>query len=184
MRAGDEALENKIRRMIFNLIVEYPGVSSNTIKNVFELTESALRYHLNYLEKNNKISSSDERGIKCYFPHPISVSIPKNTKDISKSNKLTPNQELLLTTIIRYPGITQKDLVSRTRISRFKANRNLKILKDLNLIKNTRNQNTICYEYVPDDDMRLKILRSFIVKFLNNEIDERTFLRLLKRVSE
>ena len=184
MHRGDEVLENKIRRMIFNLIVEYPGVSLNTIKNVFELTESGIRYHLNYLEKNNKISSSMERGIKCYYPHPSSVRIPKASKDILESQKLLPHQELILTTIMRYPGINQKDLINRTGINRFRINRDIRALKSLNLIKNTRNQNTICYEYIPDVEMRFKILKSFILKFLNNEIDEETFLRLIKRVSE
>jgi predicted transcriptional regulator len=80
MHNGDEVLENKIRRMIFNLIVEYPGVSLNTIKNVFELTESGIRYHLNYLEKNNKISSSMERGIKCYFPTRPLLAFRKHQK--------------------------------------------------------------------------------------------------------
>jgi predicted transcriptional regulator len=184
MHSGDEVLENKIRRMIFNLIVEYPGVSLNTVKNVFELTESGLRYHLNYLEKNNKISSSTERGVKCYYPHPTSVSIPKASKDSLESQKLPPHQELILTTIMRYPGINQKDLINRTKINRFRLNRDIRTLKSLNLIKNRRNQNTICYEYIPDVEMKFKILKSFILKFLNNEIDEETFLRLIKRVSE
>jgi predicted transcriptional regulator len=182
MQAGDEVLDNKIRRMILNLIIEYPGVSFNTIKNIFELTESGLRYHLNFLEKNNRVSSSIERGIKCYYPHPASVRFPKSTKGILGSHKLPPHQELILTTIMRYPGINQKDLIKRTGISRSKINRNLRTLQNLNLIKNTRHQNIVCYEYIPDVEMKFKILRGFITKYLKAEIDEDTLLRLIKRL--
>ena len=120
MQNGEPILENKFRRMLYNHIISYPGVSFNTLKNIYELTEGGLRYHLNYLEKNNKISSSLERGIKCYFPHPKSVTIPKNTKSTLESQKLPAHQELILTTIMRYPGISQKELINRTGINRFK----------------------------------------------------------------
>jgi hypothetical protein len=33
---GDEVLENKIRRMIFNHITKYSGVSFNTLKDIYE----------------------------------------------------------------------------------------------------------------------------------------------------
>jgi predicted transcriptional regulator len=182
MQSGDEVLENKIRRMIFNLIAQYPGVSLNTIKDIFELTESGVRYHLNYLEKNNKISSSTERGSKCFFPHPTSVHIPKSTQSILESQKLSPTQQSILTVIMRYPGINQKDLISKTGINRFKVLRNVKTLKTLKLIKNTRHKNNVCYEYIPDVEMRFKILKRFMLKFLKDEIDEETFFRLITRL--
>ena len=168
--------------MLFNHIISYPGVSFNTLKNIYELTESSLRYHLNYLEKNDKISSSLERGIKCYFPHPSSVTIPKNTRSSFESQTLLPHQELILTTIIRYPGISQKELIKSTGINRFKMNREIRTLKSLNLIKNTRRKKTICYEYVPDIEMKFRILKGFIVKYIKAEIDEETLLRLIKRL--
>lgn len=182
MEKADEVFENKIRRLIFNLIEHYPGVSFNTIKNIFELTESGVRYHLNYLEKNNKISSSTENGIKCYFPYPITVSIPKSANNILKSQKLPPHQELILTTIMRYPGINQKDLIKRTGINRFKITRDIRTLKNLNLIKNSKHKNMICYEYIPDVELKFKILKGFILRYLNNQIDEETFLGLIKRL--
>ena len=182
MLDGDAILENKLRRMLYNHIISYPGVSFNTLKNIYELTESGLRYHLNYLEKNNKISSSLERGIKCYFPHPASVTIPKNSKSTFESHKLPAHQELILTTIMRYPGISQKELISKTGINRFKINREIRTLKSLNLVKNTKRQNTICYEYVPDVEMKFKIIKGFIIRYLKAEIDEETLLRLIKRL--
>ena len=84
---------------------------------------------------------------------------------------------------MRYPGINQKDLIKRTGINRFKINRELRTLKSLNLIKNTRVQNVTCYEYIPDVELKFKILKRFIVKYLKGDIDEETFYRLIKRLS-
>lgn len=180
----DVVLENKIRKMVFNLIVEYPGVSFNKLKNIFEISDSNLRYHLNYLEKNDKISSALEHGIKCYYPHPASVTISKKTQGVLESHKLNPYQKRLLTTIMRYPGINQKELIKKTGIDRSKARRNLFTLKNLTLIKNSKRHNTTCYEYIPDVEMKYTIMRDLVMKFLNNEIDEQMFINLKKRLEK
>jgi predicted transcriptional regulator len=178
---GDEVLDNKVRRLIFNHIAEYPGVSFNKLKTIFELSDSSLRYHLHYLEKNGQISSSPENGVRCYFPHPTSVSIPKPQEPLA-SYQLTPNQKHILNMIIRYPGINQKELVKRTGLNRFKISRSISSLKDMDLIKNNRYQNNVCYEYNPDVEMKYKIMKGLMVKFLKGEIDEGTFLKLKKRL--
>ena len=81
-----------------------------------------------------------------------------------------------------FPKINQKELVNRTGMNRFKIKRNINTLKELNLIKNTRYQNTICYEYIPDVEMKYRILKGLMVKFLKNEIDEETFLKIKRRL--
>jgi predicted transcriptional regulator len=182
MSKGDEILKNKIRRMIFNLVATYPGVSFNNLKNIFELTDSNLRYHLNYLEKNNKISTDMEQGVRCYYPHPASVTIPQNSEPTLETQKLNLPQERILNIIIRYPGINQKELISRSKMNRLKVIRNLNALRNLNLIINTKDQNNVYYEYVPDVEMKYSILKGVVIKFLKDEIDEETFLRLKRRL--
>ena len=182
MSTGDEVLENKIRRLIYNHILKYPGVSFNTLKDIYELTDSSLRYHLYYLEKNNQIHSGTEKGIRCYYPHPASVTIPQRSQAPLGSRRLSPEQERILNVIIRYPGINQKEIVNRAGINRFKVMRNLQSLINLNLVKNRKFQNTVYYEYIPDVEMKYRILKGVMIKFLKNEIDEETFLKLKKRL--
>jgi len=124
--------------MIFKLIVNYPGVSFNKILDIFELTDSNLRYHLNYLEKNNKISSVLESAIRCYYPHPSSVKLLNNRQDNLESYKLTTEQEHLLKIIKNYPKINQKDLIKRSKMKHATAIRNLNSLKNMKLIKNRK----------------------------------------------
>ncbi|MFW9877333.1 MAG: MarR family transcriptional regulator [Candidatus Thorarchaeota archaeon] len=99
-----------------------------------------------------------------------------------ESHNLTTHQRRILNIIMRYPGINQKELVSRTKINRFKIMRELQILKSLNIIKNTKIENMVCYEYIPDVEMKYRIMKGLMVKFLSNEIDEETFLKLKKRL--
>jgi predicted transcriptional regulator len=175
-------MENKIRRMVYNIIVTYPGVSFTNIKNIFELTDSNLRYHLNYLEKNNKISSGVVGGVKSYYPHPSSVAVLRKPEQVMESQKLTPEQQHILTIIKQYPGINQKDLVNISRMNRQKLMRNLETLKNLNMITNMKIQNNVYYECIPDAEMKFVMLKGIIIKFLNNEIDEQTFLKLKEKL--
>ena len=179
---GDKVMENKLRRMIYNLIVTYPGVSFSNIMNIFELKDSNLRYHLNYLEKHGKISSSQEDGIKCYYPHPANVKLLDKRQEPIETHRLSPEQEKLLSIIKKNPKINQKELVSRSGMNRMTAVRNLNALKYLNLIKNKKIQNNVYYEYVPDVESRFVILKGLIIKFLSDEIDEQTFLRLKSKL--
>ncbi len=182
MVEGDEILENKIRRMLFNHIISYPGVSFNSLKNLLELTDSGLRYHLHYLERNNKIISRPENGVNYYHPHPSSFKIPQKSLNLLESQKLRPDQEKILNIVMQNPGINQKGIANLTRFNRFKVSRCIKSLMQLKLIKNKRIKNMVCYEYLPDIEMKYKILKGLMVHFLKDEIDEETFLRLKKRL--
>jgi predicted transcriptional regulator len=150
--------------------------------NIFEITDSNLRYHLNYLEKNGKISSSIENGSRNYYPHPSTVKLLNIRQEPIKSFRLTPEQEKLLGIIKNHPKINQKDLVKRSGLNRITTIRHLNSLKDLNLIKNSKLQNNVYYEYVPDIETKFIILKGLILKFLRNEIDEATFIRLKRRL--
>ncbi len=184
MAKGEMALENKTRNMLYNHITAYPGVSFNILRNIFDLTQGALRYHLEYLEKCEKISSGLQKGVRCYYPHQNIVNVPKRSEDELELHKLTPQQELILTTIKHYPGITQKDLVSRTRLGRFQVTRGLGKLQSLKLVKKLQIGRNVCYEYVPDDELKFKIIKKLVIKLLRDEIDEQTFLRLKRRLNE
>jgi predicted transcriptional regulator len=175
-------LENDIRRMLYNHIITYPGVTYSVLKNIFGLTDSALRYHLDYLEKCERITSGMDTGIRCYYPHEKNVIASKISTENNEVHKLTQQQEQILETIKFYPGINQKELVNRTRINRFQVSKNIKILQNMNLVNQYRLEKNICYEYVPDEEMKFKMIKRLVIKLLKNEIDEETFLRLVKKM--
>jgi predicted transcriptional regulator len=182
MQNGDEILANKIRRKLFNHIVSYPGVSLHSLKELHELSDSNLRYHIHYLEKNDKIISEINNGVNYYYPHPSSLRIPQKSQQLLESYKLTREQEKILTIIMQNPSINQKGITVLSKLNRFKVSRCINSLKQLGLVKNKQVGNMVCYEYIPDTEMKYKILRGLIVRLIKNEIDEETFLRIKKRL--
>jgi len=54
-------------KMIFDFISKNPGLHFNEIKRKIKIPKSTLRYHLNFLEKNEFIKSKKIRRYTCYF---------------------------------------------------------------------------------------------------------------------
>lgn len=176
----EAVFENEIRKMIYNHVVTYPGVSFRILLNLFELTEGGLRYHLDYLVKKNKIYMRLENGRRNYFPRFEFSQINKNLTAKDGYCKLTTVQNRILELIKNYPGISQKDLVCRLRSSPSQVSKNLKVLKKMGLVKDIKLDRNVCYQLTPDNEMRVKIIRELIVKLINNEIDEETFFKMVK----
>lgn len=178
---GNEAIENRSRRMIFNHIITHPGVSFSIIKQVFGLTDSTLRYHLNYLETRNEIRSIIQDRNKCYYPNQKHIFDTRIESELSVQ-RLNPTQERLINTIQLNPGITQKDLIFKTKLKRITIAQNVKKLLDFGVLRKEANGRHICYYYITDAELRKKVLKRLISKLLKNEIDEKTFLALKQKL--
>jgi predicted transcriptional regulator len=176
------AEENQIRKMIFIHIKEYPGVSFSKLKRFYDLNDGTLRYHLNYLERAKKISSKLENGKLHYYPYAKSTIDPKSTITNSRSNALTPHQELILNAIKQNPGVNQTELIAKTTLKRHVLTYNISQLIDLGMVKKNNHVKHVCYEYVPDELLQYELLKMLTVKFLNNEIDEQTYLKLRSKL--
>jgi predicted transcriptional regulator len=184
MFESDASLKNETRKLIYNHIKSHPGVSFNILKSVLKINESTLRYHLNYLERSDKISLGSENGRRYYFPYPgKTYVIPKAEEPNSLSPyKLSSTQEKIILAIQRNPKINQKDLVNITKINRITLSKNLKQLMDMCLVRKIPNGNSVNYEFLENKQLRYEILKRLIRKLLNNEIDEETFLRLKREL--
>ena len=180
----ESALTNETRRLIYSHIMANPGVSFIVLKSVFKLNESTLRYHLNYLEKSEKISFSLEKGRRYYYPHHGERHVIQNAEgsNLLTAYELTIVQEKIISAIKRYPRINQKELVKMTGINRITLSNNLKKLMNLCLVRKIPNGNKVQYEYLENKQLRYEILKRLIKKLLNNEIDESTFLKLKKEL--
>jgi predicted transcriptional regulator len=178
----DGVLENETRKMIYNHVAAYPGVSYSTLRTVFNLPDGTLRYHLNYLIKNDMIKLAVEKAKRIYFPNhdPKSNSNPQSHAPAHLN--LTSSQERLLTTIKLYPGISQKELTNVTKIKKFTVSNNLRRLMDLNLIRKINDENKVGYELISDEILKYEVLKGLVLKLLKKEIDEETFLRLKRKI--
>ncbi|UCH89161.1 MAG: MarR family transcriptional regulator [Thermoplasmata archaeon] len=175
-------LEHHIRKTIFNHIIAYPGVSFSTLKKIFDLNDSTLRYHLKYLERGERISSRIERGKLHYYPYFSNITIPTAANTSSKTNDLTPQQLHILYAIKKYPGINQTELITKTSLKRHILTYNISKLIDLGMVRKYNHVRNVCYEYITDELLKTETLKVLAIKLLNNEIDEETFLRLKNRM--
>ncbi len=174
-------LEHYIRKMIYNHITEYPGVSFQTLKKIYNLNDSTLRYHLKYLERAERINSNLEGGQLHYFPGYSINKISDTSKQIFTPQSLTQHQQHILTTIKQNPGISQKELGQRTSLKRFILTYNLTKLLDLGMIRKFNNGRNICYEFITNQLLKYEMLKVLAVKLLRNEIDENTFNKYRKQ---
>jgi predicted transcriptional regulator len=167
--------------MIYNHISTYPGVSFSVIKSLFNLTDGTLRYHLNYLESKHEIRSHLEGRNKCYYPVEELV-LGKDSESKLQNYKLTVPQERILNIIRRNPWITQKDLIIKCGLKGFTVKYNLKKLIGYGVVQKKENGRNTCYNFISDDALKSEVLKQLVVKLLDKEIDEHTFLKLKRKL--
>ena len=169
--------------MIYNHIQEYPGVSFSTLRKVHDLNDSTLRYHLQYLERGQKVSSNIQNGQLHYYPYNNVDKLATTSSSNIPTYKLTSHQQHILNTIKNYPGISQKELGQRTSLKRFILTYNLTKLIDLGMIRKYNNESHVCYECITREQLQAEMLKVLAIKLLSHEIDEKTFNQLKRKLN-
>jgi predicted transcriptional regulator len=185
VRSGQDkesALDHETRKMIYNHITHYPGVAFSVLRDIFALPEGTLRYHLKYLERAESICSELEGGNRCYYPEKTETLMLNLVEGQGASHKLTEIQKRILMIIKQNPGINQAELIKRTKLNRFTVNYNMKKFISLGLVRKFDDGGRVFYEYITDSVMRHEIMKSLIIKLLNNEIDEKMFNELKEKL--
>ncbi len=178
MPEGDIVFDHDTRKMVYSHILTYPGVSYITLKNIYNLSAGTLRYHLEYLTKAERIHVNIENGKRCYYPIKNEVVVSKQFKNNLASHHLTQTQQMMLNIIKKQPGITQKELIRKSKLSRIRVSYNINKIIDLGYVKKSNNGKHVMYEYITDELLRNEMLLRLTLRLLNKEIDEKRFLEL------
>jgi predicted transcriptional regulator len=182
MSNGEGALDHRTRKVIFNYIASNPGVSFGSVRKYFDLNESTLKYHLNYLERSKQVTSRREGRLRCYF------CMRNNGFDLSQIpqttlNQLNKNQRVILNMIIHNPGLGKSDLIVRTKLNRKTLEYNLDKLTELKLIWKVKTEGAeLGYEFITKESLRQEIYNRLLMKLLTDEIDENTFKKIKKKL--
>jgi len=162
LKAKSEKSSNDLRPKIANYIQIHPGSSFSDIQTIFDLPESTLRYYIKYLEKKGQIFSDSKKRI--YYP-----------TDHKGKKSLSNTQMLLINSIKKHPGITQKELAAETKINRLTIRKNINLLVEKERVTITRIGNEIHHFYIyPEELEKIKTLR-LITKLVQDKIDEETY---------
>ena len=179
----DLVLQHETRRMIYSHIIAHPGVSFNVLKEVFGLASGTLRYHLDYLKRAEKISFDPERGRRNYYPHHSEAVVTRMKINNVQTFKLNSLQELIVNTLKNNSRINQKRLTKLIGVNRFVLRNNLNKLIDLGMVKKVIKGKNVYYKYISNGHMQYEILKTLVMKLLNGEIDEQTFLELKNKMN-
>ena len=177
------ALEHRSRRQIFNFISSNPGASISAIKRFLGMNESTLKYHLHYLEKNEKIFATNHGRHTCYFcKHRTISEIYKEPKKRSAIANLTTTQRQLVDLIKSRPGITQKELAQISKLNKKSVSYNLRRLGDQKFVWVVKRDGKLGYEYITKEKLRSEMLNELVNKLLTDEIDEKTFKKIKRKL--
>ena len=182
MGKEDRVIDHHTRRSIFNHIATYPGVSFVTLRNIYQMPDGTLRYHLQYLERKKMILARILNGKRCYFP-----------SDTKQSNQIDPEgnligvplsdlQQKILHRIKSNPGSNQKEICSLVRCSRFTFDYNIRTLLSLGLVRKWKDGRSTRFEYIDQDTLVNEILKRAAEDLLTGKIDEDLFKRIKARL--
>jgi len=181
MPGGKAVLENKTRKQIFNYISTYPGTSFGEIKDVFEINESTLKYHLAYLQRAEQIISKREGRRRLYYIKPYIDNNPLKISPAGHKN-LTGNQIRIIKQIQNQPGISVKEIIKNTKLHRKTVAYNINKLIQHNIIWKVKSSDGIGYEYITEDKLRYEMYNQLLLKLIADEIDENTYLKIKKKL--
>jgi len=183
MHDGEGALGHKSRKLIYNFISTNPGASFESIKKFFDMNKSTLNYHLKYLERTKEIDTKREGGRRCYYcAHKIAHTAHPFAKE--KQSGLTDRQQQLIKIIQDNPGVSNKELITRTKLNRKNLSYNIKKLRERKLIWAVKSDGILGYEYVTKEKLQHEMVTRLISKLLANEIDEETYHKLKKKLEK
>jgi len=122
---------NPLRKKIFLLIWDRPGIHHREILRTLGITNGALVQHLYILEREGDIRAKLKGHRKHYF-------IAGIFDDKDRRHLLGPTQKKIYSLITKEEGIYQKDIANRLGMSRANICYHIKEIKGLGLIQDKK----------------------------------------------
>jgi predicted transcriptional regulator len=126
----DAVLDLENRRRIFRYVSRFQGAHLREIRRELGLEVGVLKYHLDYLEKSDLLSSRKGKYRKRYFTKAIS---PKD-KELLSLLRQKPLRGILMHVLL-HPNCTFKELLESFEISKSTLSFHLKKLREADLIE-------------------------------------------------
>lgn len=161
----DELMEeaskvNNNSNIILRCIINNPGVHLRKIYHDLDIPLGTLRYHLEQLEKNGKISSEKIFMSRCYFPIRYFLKNDRNTLKILH-NETT--REILMY-LIEKTCAHQNEIVGNIGITAPSVNWHMQRLSSLGIVSISKNGKHVIYELIIKPSDVVKLLKDYYPK--------------------
>jgi len=140
MQSNDLILKVETRRVIYNFVKDNPGFYIRNISRKLSIPYSTLKYHLDYLEKNNLISSKRYNGNLRYY---IKEKIGMKYRDIINILRQDTTRKIIIC-LLDNTCCTREELSNELKISPQTISFHLNNLLELGMIREPK----ICEEGV------------------------------------
>lgn len=174
-------MENRNRRLILEQIQDNPGSTFQGLMNDLVMSQGTLRYHLDILKKEERIIEKKIKNQRVYLARNECSKINKNFENTSKSNK---EQKIVMELIHEYPGITRKELLERSRLSRRDLTLSLYELRKKGHISKVRESKREGFRIITRKKLHDEMMLLLIEKFVKEEIDEEELKEWKKKIDD
>ena len=148
-----DLLELEVRRKIFNLIKEDPGLYSRKIALLLKLNGQLVDYHLAYMERHGLISSVKEEGYRRYF-----IKGKTGRLDIKRISILRQEKPLIIVLfLLQNPFSTHKQILDKIGMTPSTLSYHLGKLKKANIIAEKFYDSTKLYKVINEKEI-IKLL--------------------------
>jgi predicted transcriptional regulator len=173
----DRKTKHEIRDEICNYISENPGISFPAIQKAFRLNTGTLRYHLQYLEGEDRI-----KRLECLSRKYCSSD--SSVEGILKMEGLSRSQRRIALLIKDRPGISLTEIRSESGKNGEDLKYTLKRLQEKRFVWKVQNGRDPRFEFISKEEMAAEMLIVVLEKFLHGEINRATFLELKESIEK
>ncbi len=162
----EEDIDFNNQKLIFNFISNNPGSHLRKISRTLGVHLSTLRYHINYLEKQELIVSKKEKNLKSYYIAGKLGTIDKNITRLLQQKRF---RDIILV-IITNPGLTHSEISDKLSIKPSTLSKYINILRTRRIIyhqKKGRNR----YYYTYDEKRIMELLLMYKKSFWDPFVD-------------
>jgi predicted transcriptional regulator len=162
----EENIGLEIRRIIYDHIKNNPGSHLRKISRSMDIQMGTLRYHLDYLEKKEFITSRKEGNLKTYF-----TAGRLSVDDINITPLLQQKRfrDIILMIIIT-PGITHGEIIEQLSMRPSTLSKYTKILEGRGIIHHEKNGREKHF-YLTDERRIIGLLLTYKKSFWDSFVD-------------
>lgn len=159
-------LDLETRRMIFELITDFPGLHFREILRRLDISSGNLNYQLNYMVKHDILVDIQDGNLKRYY---LIGKVKSKEKRILACLRNETSRGLVLFLLLN-PDSKFNELTSNFNLAPSKLAYHLKKLLDKKIIEKKRKGRTTLYKVV-DEESIANVLISYKSSFLDDIVD-------------
>jgi predicted transcriptional regulator len=163
---GDGALELENRRRIYRLVSKFPGIHMRDIQERLGLSMGVLEYHLNYLEKEQILSTETDGYRKSFFLRSDVQHCDKATLALLRQE--APRRIIIF--ILLRQKAAFKEILDEMRTSKSTLSFHMRKLTDAGLVASERVGRELSYT-IREPEVAARLIITYKESFLDSVVD-------------